>query len=95
MSASSILTTVKLIRAVGVALGLIDWHPYLPRLFSQLQWAFQVPVGTASATPPFGKLASLSGQSGRVFQWYIQWYTQLTRHTLHGKQVLYILSKCA
>lgn len=39
-----------------VSLGLIDWHPYLPRLFSQLQWAFQVPVGTASATPPFGKL---------------------------------------
>ncbi|KAL3134782.1 hypothetical protein ABBQ32_007768 [Trebouxia sp. C0010 RCD-2024] len=38
--------------------GLIDWHPYLPRLFSQLQWAFQVPVGTASATPPFGSVTS-------------------------------------
>ena len=33
--------------------GLINWRPYMPRLLNQLQWAFQVPVGTASATPPF------------------------------------------
>ncbi|KAL0043408.1 hypothetical protein WJX79_003790 [Trebouxia sp. C0005] len=38
--------------------GLINWRPYMPRLFNQLQWAFQVPVGTASATPPFSSANS-------------------------------------
>lgn len=45
----------KLTLFVGFLPGLVDWQPYLPRLFNQLQWAFQVPVGTATATPPFGK----------------------------------------
>lgn len=35
--------------------GAIDWAPLLPRLFSKCLWAFQVPVGTASAAPPFGE----------------------------------------
>ncbi|KAL0045726.1 hypothetical protein WJX82_002854 [Trebouxia sp. C0006] len=38
--------------------GLINWRPYMPRLLNQLQWAFQVPVGTASATPPFSSANS-------------------------------------
>ena len=32
----------------------MDWHPLIPRLYTHILWAFHVPVGTASASPPFG-----------------------------------------
>ena len=37
------------------AAGAIDWKPHLKRIFTKCSWAFQVPVGTASAAPPFGE----------------------------------------
>lgn len=33
--------------------GLVDWPALLPQLFTRFMWAFEVPVGAASGTPPF------------------------------------------
>ncbi|KAL4431419.1 hypothetical protein ABPG75_006675 [Micractinium tetrahymenae] len=33
--------------------GLVDWPTLLPQLFTRFMWAFEVPVGAASGTPPF------------------------------------------
>ena len=33
--------------------GLVDWPALLPRLFTRFMWAFEVPVGAATGTPPF------------------------------------------
>jgi hypothetical protein len=32
--------------------GVIDWRPYLPRLYTHMLAAFNVPVATATAAPP-------------------------------------------
>ena len=31
----------------------MDWAPHLPRLMTHVQWVIEVPVGTATAAPPF------------------------------------------
>ena len=36
--------------------GVVSWGPLVPRLYTSLMWAFHVPVGTATATPPFSAL---------------------------------------
>eukprot|EP00887_Chlorella_sp_A99_P008247 scaffold12.g8247.t1 len=39
--------------------GLVDWPALVPQLFTRFMWAFQVPVGTATANPPFTFTAPL------------------------------------
>ena len=36
--------------------GAVNWAKHMPRLFTHVLWAFPVPVGTATAQMPFGKL---------------------------------------
>ena len=36
--------------------GVVAWSELVPRLYTSLMWAFHVPVGTATATPPFSAL---------------------------------------
>jgi hypothetical protein len=33
--------------------GLVDWPALLPTLFTRFMWAFEVPVGGATGSPPF------------------------------------------
>lgn len=42
--------------------GAVDWGAHIPRLLTKCLWAFQVPVGTASAVPPFGEQTSDAAQ---------------------------------
>lgn len=54
--------------------GLVDWPALLPELFTRFMWAFEVPVGAASGTPPFcesggrraGRQAFLAAEDGRL-----------------------------
>ena len=40
--------------------GVVAWGPLVPRLYTSLMWAFHVPVGTATATPPFSAPSTLA-----------------------------------
>ena len=35
--------------------GLVDWRALLPELYTRFVWAFEVPVGAAAGSPPFGE----------------------------------------
>lgn len=34
--------------------GVVDWGPLVPQLYTRLLWVFRLPVGSATAEPPFG-----------------------------------------
>ncbi len=36
--------------------GLVDWPALLPELYTRFVWAFEVPVGAATGSPPFCEL---------------------------------------
>ena len=40
--------------------GLIKWQDHLPRLFTQINWAFSVPVGSSTAQSPLGQQTACS-----------------------------------
>jgi hypothetical protein len=40
--------------------GMVDWPVLLPQLYTRFMWAFEVPVGAATGSPPFCKLQGLS-----------------------------------
>jgi hypothetical protein len=55
-------------RRVARCAGVVAWGPLVPRLYTSLMWAFHVPVGTATATPPFSARSTSSSTSSSILE---------------------------
>ena len=66
--------------------GLIDWHSLMPRLATHWGWAFEVPVGAATASPPF--YSSTSQMVELVFNLDIK-----SRSGSIAKSIVYLLGR--
>ena len=47
--------------------GLIKWQDHLPRLFTQINWAFSVPVGSSTAQSPLGQQTACASVYVKLF----------------------------
>ena len=68
--------------------GLVNWAAMIPELANRFLWAFNLPVGTATASPPFSGAAP--GMCVALFDEYVGSRSGAAAHSL-----IYLLGRCA
>jgi len=67
--------------------GLVDWPKLVPELCNRYLWAFNLPVGSATSSPPFSGMAP--GMCASLFGDYIGSRTAAAAHSF-----IYLIGRC-